>query len=116
MEPIRFSVNTVSLDSQVGFIGFANDQHYYWMQPSETTTAKDEIWLERDDQQWGGCGGEWNIVLTRNRFAINTSQLPWMACDSIDVDFLADDQTYAQLVALLRQVMIDCQSDLQIHE
>lgn len=116
MEPIRFSVIDVSLDPRVGFIGFAEEQHYFWMQPSEDTTAKEKIWLERDDQACGGCGGPWNIVLTRNTFTIDTSRLPWMHCDSIEIEFLADDRTYAQLVALLRQVMVDCSCDLRIEE
>src|SRR5262245_16578540 len=112
MESIRFSVNTVSLDPQVGFIGFATEEHYFWMQPSEHTTSKDEIWLERDDQAWGGYGGEWSVVLTRNKFSVDTSHLPWMECESIEIEFIADDQTYAQLTDLLRRAMVDCPRDL----
>lgn len=113
---IRFTVKDVSLDPQVGFIRFADQegQRYFWMQPGEMTTAKDEIWLERDDQRWGGCGGAWNVVLTRNKFLVNTRELPWMACDVVEVEFAVDDATYARLKKLLQRTMIGCPSDLDI--
>lgn len=117
-DAIRFTAQDVSLDAQVGFIGFADEeqQHYFWMQPGELTTAKDEIWLERDDQAWGGCGGAWNVILDRSRFIVNTRQLPWMACDAVEIDFSADDATYARLKELLQQVMAGCSSDLDIRD
>jgi hypothetical protein len=115
-DAIRFTAKDVSLDPQVGFIGFADQegQRYFWMQPGEMTTAKEEIWLERDDQAWGGCGGSWNVVLTRNVFAVNTQALPWMACDAVEIAFTADDATYTQLRELLQRVMVGCPADLII--
>jgi hypothetical protein len=115
---IRFVAKDVSLDPQVGFVGFADQEgrRYFWMQPSGMTTAKDEIWLERDDQAGGGCGGAWNIVLTRDKFVVNTRELRWMACDSVEVDFTVDNATFARLKELLRQVMVDCPTDLDILE
>ena len=115
-DAIRFVAKDVVLDPLVGFVGFADTQgrHYFWMQPGEGTTAKDEIWLERDDQAWGGCGGVWNIVLTRNKFSVNTRELPWMACDAVEVEFAVDDATYARLKELLQEVMVGCPSQLDI--
>ena len=113
---IRFVAKDVALDPQVGFVGFADQvgQRYFWMQPGEMTTAKDEIWLERDDQAWGGCGGPWNVVLTRNKIIITTRELPWMACNTIEIEFTIDDTTYSRLVALFQQVMAGCSSDLDV--
>src|SRR5262245_34431596 len=104
-DAIRFTAKDVSLEPRAGFIGFADKegQRYFWMQPGEMTTAKDEIWLERDDQGWGGSGGAWNVVLTRNRFVVNTRALPWMACDAIEIEFAVDDATYASLKELLQR-------------
>ena len=115
---IRFSAKDVSLDPQVGFIGFADQEgcRYFWMQPGEMTTAKHEIWLERDDQAWGGCGGAWNVVLTRSTFIVNTQELPWMACDAVEIEFAVDDATYSRLRELLRRVMVGCPSDLDIRD
>jgi hypothetical protein len=117
-EAVRFVAKVVSLDPQVGFIGFADQEgkRYFWMQPGEMTTAKDEIWLERDDQGWGGRGGAWNIVLTRNKFFINTRDLRWMACDAVEIEFAVDDATYARLKELLQRAMVGCPSDLDIHD
>lgn len=117
-DTIQFIANDVSLDPQVGFIGFADQAsgHYFWMQPSETTSAKDEIWLERDGQPWGGCGGAWNIALTRNKFVIHTQNLHWMACDAVEVAFAVDNATYARLKEILQRVMIGCLSDLDIQD
>lgn len=86
------------------------------MQPGEMTTAKDEIWLERDDQAWGGCGGAWNVVLTRKKLLVNTRELPWMACDVVEIEFAVDDATCARLRGLLQQVMVGCPSDLDIRD
>src|SRR5215470_4532114 len=117
-DTIRFTAKDVSLEPQACFIGFADQegQRYFWMQPGEMTTAKDEIWLERDDQQWGGCGGTWDVVLTRNKFIGNTRDLPWMACDAVEIDFVVDAATYARLQELLRQVMVGCPADLHIQD
>jgi hypothetical protein len=115
-DAIRFAAKDVSLDPQVGFIGFADQEgrRYFWMQPGEMTTAKDEIWLERDDQAWGGSGGAWNVVLTRNKFIVNTRELPWMACAAVEIEFAVDDAIYSRLKELLQQVMVGCLSDLDI--
>ena len=117
-DAIRFVAKDVTLDQQVGLLGFADQEghRYFWMQPGEMTTAKDEIWLERDDQAWGGSGGVWNIVLTRDRFIVNTRELPWMACDTVEIEFAVDDAMYARLKELLRQVMVGCPSDLDIRD
>jgi hypothetical protein len=117
-DAIRFVAKDVALDPQVGFVGFADQEgrRYFWMQPGEMTTAKDEIWLERDDQAWGGCGGAWNVVLTRNKLVVNTRELPWMACDAVEIEFAVDDATHARLRELLQQVMVGCPSDLHIRD
>jgi WD40 repeat protein len=44
-DAIRFVANDVILDPRVGFVGFADKEgrRYFWMQPGEMTTAKDEL-------------------------------------------------------------------------
>jgi hypothetical protein len=86
------------------------------MQPDEMTTAKDGVWIERDDQAWGGCGGNWNVILTRNRFTIITRELKWMDCDAVQVEFVVDDSTYGRLIQLLRRMTIESPCDLVIRE
>ncbi len=115
---IRFTAKDVSLEPQACFIGFADEegQRYFWMQPGELTTSKEEIWLERDDQGWGGCGGTWNVVLTRNKFVVDTRTLPWMACEAIEIEFVVDDATYWKLKELLQRAMVGCPSDLDISD
>ncbi len=119
-ETVDFDADDVELDTQTGFVGFANtaDECYFWLQPGETSTGlspvKDEIWLERDDQQFGGSGGNWNIMLTRESATIDTHQLPWMACDKVVIRFQIDDAKYHSLKGLLQRVMIGSPDDLSI--
>ena len=115
---IRFVAKDVALDPQTGFVGFSDQegQRYFWMQPGEMTTAKDEIWLERDDQAWGGCGGEWNVLLTRSKLIVYTRLLPWMAHNAVEIEIAVDDATFLQLQELLKQVMVACPCDLDIRD
>jgi hypothetical protein len=115
---IRFMAANVSLDPQVGFVGFADQvgQRYFWMQSGETSTAKHEVWLERDDQAWGGHGGAWSVILSREKFIVNARELPWMMCESIEIVFAIDDATYSRLKELLQQVMVSCPTNLDIRD
>ena len=119
-EIVEFNADDVELTPETGFIGFADsaNERYFWLQPGETSSGlspvKDKIWLERDDQQFGGSGGDWKIVLTRDSLTIDTQQLPWMACDKITVRFRVDDPTYHSLKTLLETVMIAFSGDLSI--
>jgi hypothetical protein len=113
---IRFIAKEVVLEPRAGFIGFTDEgnEHYFWMQPGEMTTAKNEIWLERDDQAWGGYGDVWEVVVTRNKFTVVTNNLPYLACDAIEIEFAVGDATYDLLKSLLKKMMVDCQADLVI--
>jgi hypothetical protein len=121
-QAIRFLADDVELDASVGFIGFADSigERYVWMQPGETSSGlsphKDEIWLERDDQQWGGSGGRWSITLMRQSFQIDTRGLEWMACDAIEIEYHVDDEKYQSLKSLLQVVMSACPQDLTIRD
>ena len=117
---IVFRADDVALDPRVGFIGFSDTTggRYFWLQPGETadgiSSRKNEIWLERDDQQWGGSGGDWTIHLSRNSLTIDTRTLPWMACETIAIQYDLDDAQYERLKALFEKVMAGCPSDLRI--
>jgi Mn-dependent DtxR family transcriptional regulator len=56
------------------------------------------------------------VVLTRNKLVVNTRELPWMACDAVEIEFAVDDATHARLRELLQQVMVGCPSDLHIRD
>jgi hypothetical protein len=54
--------------------------------------------------------------LTRDKFTVNTRELPWMACETVEIEFAVDDAMYARLKELLRQVMVGCPSDFDIRD
>ena len=60
--------------------------------------------------------GRRNVVLTRNKFLVNTRELPWMACDAVEIGFAVDDATYARLKELLEEAMVTCPSDLDVRD
>lgn len=113
---IRFDADEISLDATTGFIGFASDENYFWMQPGEESYAKDQIWLERDDQAWGGSGGAWKVTLYRDVFLIDTQTCGWLKCDAIEIAFDFDESRFAVLRSLLMKVMAECLGDLRIVE
>ena len=115
---VRFKADDVELDPQVGFVGFADsvNRRYFWIQPDEESTAKDRIWLERDDQAWGGTGGRWTVTMSRTRLVVDTRHLPWMACDAIEIEYSVDDTKYELLRRILKQVMESCPVDLRIED
>lgn len=119
-EVVEFEAADLALTVESGFVGFADSagERYFWLQPGETPTGlsqvKDDIWLERDDQKFGGSGGDWKIALTRDSLTVDTRHLPWMACDEINIQFRVDDATYRSLKELLETVMAGCIKDLSI--
>jgi hypothetical protein len=59
------------------FLGFANDatRQYLWVQrdecsEAETASHAGNVWIERDDQQWGGYGGIAGVELSRDALFI----------------------------------------------
>ncbi len=119
---VEFEANDVVLTPITGFVGFSNSDssNYFWLQPGETVRGlspdKSEIWLERDDQEFGGAGGNWNIAVTRNLLKVDTRELPWMKCDAIIVRFELNDAQYNSLKELLQKVMKDCLDDLHVFD
>lgn len=113
---IRFCAVDAEIDPSVRFVGFSGEQHYFWMQPDEMTTNKERIWLERNDQRYGGCGGTRNIVLTRTTFIVHTQDAPWLSCDRVEVDFAVDEIFYGRLMDVLKQAMVSCLGDLDIRD
>ena len=117
---VSFTVDDVELTTNTGFIGFADsvNERYFWLQPGETSTGlspiKSEIWLERDDQRFGGSDGDWKISLSRDTFTVFTRGSAWLACDKIEIHFTIDDNSFNTLLTLLKTVMIDCADDLHV--
>ena len=117
---VSFTADDVELTNNTGFIGFADsvNERYFWLQPGETSTGlspvKSEIWLERDDQGFGGSDGDWKIALSRNAFKVFARGSTWLACDKIVIHFKLDDNSFNSLLTLLKTVMIDCADDLHV--
>lgn len=122
MTTIRFTATQVEIIPATGFIGFADDdtRHYLWLQPEETADGfskeKEGIWIERDDQRYGGAGGKWSIKLTSTSFALRVVEMPWMECDAVEIEFSVDSGKYAELCSLTSRMMLGCSTDLELDE
>lgn len=117
---VTFTADDVELTPETGFIGFADsiNNRYFWLQPGESEMGlslnKSEIWLERDDQGFGGSSGNWRIALSRQTFTVFTGDAGWLACDKIVIHFRLEDKEYFALRSLLETVMHECAEDLRL--
>ncbi|MEG4534415.1 hypothetical protein [Microcoleus sp. D2_18a_D3] len=79
----------------------------------------ENIYIERDDQCWGGYGGINQVSLGRNSLIIYLN--PEMAnqmsgYDTIKITFSADDSQFQQLQNVLQQVMQGYEGKLNLDE
>ncbi len=105
-----FEFDPVSL-----FLGFVNEdtKQYFWMQREEESLDRampdvSDVWIERDDQQWGGTGGIVHVLLYRDSLSIElTSEMAkhMGGYDSIRVVFSVTDVEFDQIRKQLRRVM-----------
>ena len=87
-------------------------KHYLVLQRDEENPEAvlgdvENIYIERDDQQFGGYGGIELVVLERDRLTLNLT--PRMAKqmghhDSLTVTFVADDSLFANVREVLKPV------------
>jgi hypothetical protein len=87
--------------------------HYFTIQRCEENTEiavpdMENIYLERDDQCWGGYGGTRRVVLERESLTVFLE--PRMATqvgdhESIRVTFSVDTEMYSRIRAVLSTIM-----------
>jgi hypothetical protein len=77
MRVYEFTAPYYEIGHAARFLGFANDdtEQYLWVQRDECSEVETlphagNVWIERDDQQWGGPGGIVNVELRRDALSI----------------------------------------------
>lgn len=118
----EFETDDVAL--RVGFADGKNSEHYFIMQREEDSLKEalpnlENIYIERDDQCWGGYGGINHVSLDRNRVIIylNSEMANQMGgYDTIKITFSVDDLQFQQLQEVLEQVMQGYESKLNLAE
>jgi hypothetical protein len=107
----EFEADDVAL--RVGFADGENSEHYLIMQRDEEfveepLTNMENIYLERDDQCWGGYGGINQVSLERTCLIIylNSDMANQMGgYDTIKITFSLEDFHFKQLQNVLQKVM-----------
>ena len=106
------------------FLGFANDntKQYLWLQreecsESETAPFVGNVWIERDDQQWGGPGGITAVQLTRDYLSIRLT--PEMArhmggYDEFRVLLALSNEEFTRVQEQLLRVMVGYESLVRV--
>jgi hypothetical protein len=106
------------------FLGFANNdtEQYFWMQRGECTEDEvlpyaENVWIERDDQQWGGSGGITRVNLSRDKLSVELTKK--MAShmggyDLIRVLFVLTDEEFAQVQEQLLRIMQGYQDMVEV--
>jgi len=116
----EFETDDVAL--RVGFADGENSKHYFIMQREENSIEETfpdlgNIYIERDDQCWGGYGGINQISFNRNSLIIyvNEEMANQMGgYDTIKITFSIDDLQFQQLQNVLRKVMQNYEDRLNL--
>ena len=91
----------------------ANDDPHYLIidrsedSPDEPLPDAENIYVERDDQQFGGYGGITSVTLTRGRLTISLT--PRMAVrmgrhETLGVSFADDQTTFREVASVLKLI------------
>lgn len=107
----EFETDDVAL--RVGFAEGENSKHYFIIQREEDSTEEalpklENIYIERDDQCWGGYGGINQVSFGRNSLIIylNSEMANQMGgYDTIKITFSIDDLQFQQLQNVLQKIM-----------
>jgi hypothetical protein len=93
------------------FLAFANNatEQYLWVQRDECSEAETipyagNVWIERDDQQWGGHGGIVAVELSRDVLSIRLALDKAEQMGSFDEFRLRLSLTDAEFVAVQEQL------------
>jgi hypothetical protein len=110
-----FTATDFEADPDAVFVGFTDGTHYLWMQPDEDDYPRPRpspdarnVWIEIDDQGWGGHGGIARVRLTRDTLTVRRT-LPLEkhmgGHEAIEVWFSLSDAEFEQVQTVLRAVM-----------
>jgi hypothetical protein len=116
----EFETDDVAL--RVGFADGENSKHYFIMQREENSIEEtfpdlENIYIERDDQCWGGYGGINQISFSRSSLIIyvNEEMANQMGgYDTIKITFSIDDLQFQQLQNVLQKVMQNYEDRLNL--
>jgi hypothetical protein len=96
--------------------------HYFTIQRCEEDTEiavhdMENIYLERDDQCWGGYGGIKRVILERGSLTVSLE--PRMATkvgnhESIRVTFTVETETFGRMRAVLATIMRAYEAQLDV--
>src|SRR3712207_2513406 len=111
----EFTATEFDADPDAERVAFAGEGRYVWMQRDETdptvpvTASADarSVWVEIEDQAWGGRGGIAEVRLDRQSLTISrTHPLPRQACghEKIVVHFDVTDDEFDQIWRVLRAI------------
>ena len=122
-----FHARFVHVDDVCRRLSFAdrNDEtgeHYFVMDrseesPDEAVPNMDNVYIERDDQGWGGYGGIDRVVLARDNLTLQLGER--MATrmgghDSIRVNFEVSDDVFRELRHVVGLIMRGYESQLEV--
>ncbi len=122
-----FHAGLVHSDGLVRRLSFADrddesGEHYFVMDRSEESPEyavpdMDNVYIERDDQCWGGYGGIDRVILDRSSLALHLG--PRMATqmgghEIIRVSFTLEDPEFLRLRQVLGLIMRGYESQLEL--
>jgi hypothetical protein len=119
----EFEADTSKL-LQVGFSQGRSDGHYLVIgrlddQPTQPVAGMENVYLERDDQCWGGYGGIEKVVLDRNSLTVRLTR-EMAACmggyEELRVNFELHDGEFSRVADALKTVLLGYEERLSIHE
>ncbi|HQU84377.1 MAG TPA: Imm10 family immunity protein [Pyrinomonadaceae bacterium] len=105
---LNFEAEAVEVEENdlgVLVVGFYTEENYLMIQQS--LDINDAVYhIERDDQSYGGYGGVEKIELSRSKIEVQLDETgkETLDCDSINVDFETDDETYELLSEKLKLI------------
>ena len=123
----EFHASFVQADKQCRRLLFAGEdsqqgEHYFIMDRSEESTQvvtpdMDNIYIERDDQGWGGFGGVDRVILERCSLTLYLG--PRMAVkmgsfETIRIVFALGDGEFSELREVLRLIMYGYEPQLEL--
>jgi len=107
---------------RVGFAQEGSEQHYFVIQRDDDSIGEvlpnlKNIYIERDDQCWGGYGGILQIACDRNNFSVSVdaemaNQMG--GYETLKVFFSFDDAELQEIQNTLKEIMQGYESRLKL--
>jgi len=98
-------------DNDVLTVGLADSQfdtkEYLWFQRYLDPDEDDGVYIERDGQQYGTCGGIEKLVLSRDKIELYLSETTAEILDTeqeVEISFSATDEQFENFRAELKRV------------